>query len=313
MTSQALPLPWLEQPKAKFVELIKQQRLAHGQLVGLPQGYGGLLLAQSMARAALCSSLLSSGPCGFCKSCQLFEAGNHPDFYHLVADGKQIKVDQIRELSEKLQASAQQGGYRVALISQSERMNTAAANALLKTLEEPGAKTLLILQTDSPAKLMPTVISRCQKVEARVVGGQEVRQWLKQQLNAEEDIAWCLSVVGGPLPLLDAWHEGRYKHLLAMRKDWQLSLSSGHLCASLLTISEEQIVDALKILYLVLHQGLKRDREMSPFMRMDIVDLANQVMQQAHQLSLMASVNYTGLCQKFVLQYAKIVKCRSIS
>lgn len=306
-------LPWLTEPKVRFVEQVKQERLAHAQLIGLAEGYGGLALAQTMAQTALCQSLLSSGPCGFCKSCQLFEAGTHPDFYHLVADGKQIKVDQVRLLSEKLQASAQQGGYRVAIISQCERMNTAAANALLKTLEEPGARTLLLLQTETPMHLMPTIISRCQKVNIHLNANLDVNSWLKKELGIEQDISWCLSVVGGPLPLVTAWQDGTYPQLLQMRKDWQQSLSSGHLCASLLTISEEQIIDALKILYLVLHQKLKRDNQMSPFMRLELVKLADQVMQQAHQLSVMASVNYLGLCQKFVLQYGSIVKCESMS
>ncbi|MBO6226629.1 MAG: DNA polymerase III subunit, partial [Shewanella sp.] len=153
----AAQLPWLEGPRQAFLAQLTRQKMPHAQLVGIDSAYGGELLSVFMARAAMCLQPTPAGACGFCKSCQLFDAGNHPDFYHIAADGNQIKVDQIRELCTRLTATAQQSGMRVAIIHHSERLNSAAANALLKTLEEPGKDTLLILQSDTPARLMATV------------------------------------------------------------------------------------------------------------------------------------------------------------
>ena len=165
MTDYALSqLPWLHTPFERFAQLCNQNHHSHAQLLPVDEALGGYQLANEMAQMALCLNKTPEGACQQCKSCLLYQAGNHPDVHWVRKDGAQIKVDQIRELCQSLLHTAQQGGARVAVIENSERMNTAAANALLKTLEEPGDNTLLILQTDTPASLLPTITSRCQKI-----------------------------------------------------------------------------------------------------------------------------------------------------
>lgn len=304
-------LPWLEMPRLAFLAQLQSQHIPHAQLVGIDSAYGGELLSVFMARAAMCLQPTATGACGFCKSCQLFNAGNHPDFYQVTADGNQIKVDQIRELCSRLTATAQQSGRRVAVIHHSERLNSAAANALLKTLEEPGKDTLLILQSDMPACLMATISSRCQRIPFVIPTHQEIKQWLIEQCQIQDDITWCLSVVGGPLKLVESvLSEGtqpsRYQRLLQFRKDWRQSLSSGHLHASLLTINEQQIIDALKVLYLLLRQILLKNSHQNAFIQMQIGNLAAKIMETCHSLSTMPTVNFFGLCQGYVLEYRKI-------
>ena len=307
----AAQLPWLEGPRQAFLAQLTRQKMPHAQLVGIDSAYGGELLSVFMARAAMCLQPTSAGACGFCKSCQLFDAGNHPDFYHIAADGNQIKVDQIRELCTRLTATAQQSGMRVAIIHHSERLNSAAANALLKTLEEPGKDTLLILQSDTPARLMATVSSRCQRIPFVVPSREIIKNWLAQQCDIQEDVTWCLSVVGGPLKLAESLQseggqQSRYQSLLQFRKDWAQSLSSGHLCASLLTISEQQIIDVLKVLYLLIRQVLLKNSHQDAFIHAQLGNLAAKIMGMCHSLSTMPSVNYLALCQSYVLEYREI-------
>lgn len=306
-----LSLTWLDVPRQAFLTQLQTQKVPHAQLVGIDSAYGGELLSVFMARAAMCSQPIHTGGCGFCKSCQLFDAGNHPDFYQIEADGHQIKVDQIRELCSRLSATAQQSGRRVAIIHHSERLNSASANALLKTLEEPGKDTLLLLHSDTPARLMATISSRCQRLPFVVPSKTLIKNWLIQQCQIQEDVTWCLSVVGGPLKLAeslqsDGTHPSRYQTLLGFRKDWAQSLSSGHLCASLLIISEQQIIDALKVLYLLLRQILLKNGNQDAYVQAQIGNLAAKVMGMCHSLSAMPSVNYLGLCQSYVLEYREI-------
>ncbi|MCA1896606.1 MAG: DNA polymerase III subunit delta', partial [Shewanella putrefaciens] len=122
-----------------------------------------------------------------------------------------------------------------------------------------------------------------------------------------------LSVVGGPLKLAeslltDGTQSSRYQSLLQFRKDWAQSLSSGHLCASLLTVNEQQIIDALKVLYLLLRQILLKNSHQDAFIQAQVGNLAAKIMGMCHSLSTMPTVNYLGLCQSYVLEYREITK-----
>ncbi|WP_033539549.1 MULTISPECIES: DNA polymerase III subunit delta' [Shewanella] len=299
-------LPWLTEPTASFCHQLMTGQQGHAYLLGIHQGYGGMELAQTLAQAALCTATTTTGGCGVCKSCQLFAAGNHPDFYHLEADGNQIKVDQVRELCQKLTATAQQGGMRVAVLKNCERLNTAAANALLKTLEEPGKQTLLLLQSDTPSRLMATISSRCQRLHCQLPSRQEVQTWLNEQFSLERDVTWCLPVVGGPVELLSTLKDERYETLVSLRKAWIQSLSSGHLCANLTNINEKQVSDALKVLYVVLRQKLVKQKNADALINIKITKFAAEVMETYHSLSMMPNVNFMAVFQAFILEYQSL-------
>ena len=128
------------------------------------RGIGVERIATALAQRLLCTAELSKYACGSCKGCQLMLAGNHPDLINLepAEPGKAILIDQVRELCGPLSKTAQQGGWKVALISPAEAMNINASNALLKSLEEPQGKTLLILLSYRPSLVSATIRSRCQ-------------------------------------------------------------------------------------------------------------------------------------------------------
>ncbi|WP_394202060.1 DNA polymerase III subunit delta' [Shewanella waksmanii] len=298
--------PWLNDVSRHCFEQIVNQTLGHAYLLGLHSGYGAKDFIDSFAQAALCAAPTVNGACGQCKSCLLIAAGNHPDLYQVAADGNQIKVDQIRTLCQDLMATAQQGGRRVAVIQQSEKMNQAAANALLKTLEEPGEGTLLILQSSQPAHLLATISSRCQRLHIPLPSHADINHWLQQQVQVRQDTTWCLPVVGGPQDLADAITDGRYQTLIQLRKDWIESLSSGHLCANLMNIDEKQVSDAHKVLYLVLRQKLLKTPQIDALLAANIVELSTLVMKTCHELALMPNINALGLFQNYLARYNQL-------
>lgn len=301
-------IPWIDTVLSQFSDKLKYGLHGHAYLVGLDKGYGGDELVFGMAKALLCQKATPRGGCGFCKACLLFEANNHPDFYRIEADGHQIKVDQVRELCQQLTATAQQGGRRVAVLFNSERLNLAAANALLKTLEEPGKETVLLLQSDTPSRLMATISSRCQRVKVALPTPQVLRTWLTDSLGVQQDATWCLPVVGGPIALAQCIQAGQYDDLLVFRKAWAQSLAMGRLSTELMTLNESQALDAMSILYLVLKQKLVKQPDLDAIIRMKIVDLSADIMQQYHQLKLMPNINIPALFSGYIADYQQIVK-----
>ncbi|MGL4476483.1 MAG: DNA polymerase III subunit delta' [Shewanella sp.] len=300
-------LPWC-QPALVSLSAAKQQgKLPHALLLGLDAGFGAEGLMRHIAQMALCTNVQASGACGQCKSCQLQLAGNHPDFYEIYADGNQIKVDQIRGLCQSLTQTAQQAGFRVAIIFACERMNTAAANALLKTLEEPGAQTLLLLQTNRIGQLLPTIRSRCQRVLVQEPNRQQVRDWLSENMTLDSDPCWCLPIVGGPLALAQALTDGRYQQLLSLRQGWQQALSHGHINATLQGIIDKHMLDAIGVLYLVIRQSLLKNQQLTLVQRAALAELAGRLMRINQQLLSMPTINSLALCQDFVLEYKKVM------
>lgn len=299
-------IPWLSPVIDQFTQQVMAGANGHAYLIGMHQGYGAWSLTLALAKIALCLSPTPDGACGHCKACLLVAADSHPDLYSVEADGNQIKVDQIRTLCSSLTSTAQQGGRRVAIIKSSEKLNTAAANALLKTLEEPGRDTLIFLQTDTPSRLMATISSRCQRLHFQLPSPDTLRQWIAAQITCDHDVTWCLPAMGGPIELLSALQSERYQQLLVYRKGWIQSLSSGHLCASLTNIDEKQVSDALKVLYLVLRYKLVKQKNADALVNVKLVTFAGQVMETYHRLNTMPNVNVMAVFQAFILEYESL-------
>ena len=197
--------PWLEPYRLTVATALAQGRLPHALLItGLP-GLGKDALADAIVRQLLCAATtLEAGPCGSCAACAQINAGSHPDYINVrpEEDASVIKVDQIRQLSEKLSLSSHQGGYQVAVLNPAETMNLNAANSLLKTLEEPSDNTVLILISARPAQLPATVRSRCQQVRIEVPDSQAALDWLQEQGHGEAAQTYLQLAHGAPLEAL---------------------------------------------------------------------------------------------------------------
>jgi DNA polymerase-3 subunit delta' len=177
------PFPWQKASWERLVSAHRQDRLAHAYLLAGPPGVGKRAFAQRFAASLLCLEPdARSHPCGHCGGCLLMRAGSHPDFSLLVPEsGKtQIPIDAVRELSASLALAAHQGRYRVAVIFPAEAM-TQSANSLLKTLEEPGPGVILLLVSDRPLAVLPTLRSRCQRMDCPIPPEDQVRGWLQAE------------------------------------------------------------------------------------------------------------------------------------
>lgn len=168
--------PWLTSTYSKICRRAADQGLHHALLVTGQQGIGKQVFCTEVAKTLLCKSDQLAW-CGDCQSCHLFAAQSHPDFYQIESD-KQIGVDLIRTAIEKLNGMAQLSGNTVLIISKADSMTESAANALLKTLEEPTGNTFLLLETANPEKLLPTIMSRCEKVALANPDILTCQQWL---------------------------------------------------------------------------------------------------------------------------------------
>jgi DNA polymerase-3 subunit delta' len=159
-------------------------QLPHALLLAGPVGVGKLAFAKQFAHALLCEMPQADHTaCGRCRACIQIAADTHPDFALITPeeDSKAIKVDQIRQLIETISLASHHGGHRVTLVFPAEAMNTAAANSLLKTLEEPPAQNVMLLISHQPAVLPATIRSRCQRLDMPLPAPQQAIAWLQQQ------------------------------------------------------------------------------------------------------------------------------------
>jgi DNA polymerase-3 subunit delta' len=195
-------LPWLDDARARLREALAAQRLPHSLLLLSVPGLGAERLADWTTALLLCESP-GTRPCATCASCRLLRADSHPDAHaiRLEEDAQQIKVDQVRALIESLALKSYRGGFKVGVIEGAEALNANGANAFLKTLEEPGADTVLIMIARPNHRLPPTVASRCLRLVLRPPATEDGLAWLKRQ--AKPDQAWgaALALAGGA-PLL---------------------------------------------------------------------------------------------------------------
>jgi DNA polymerase-3 subunit delta' len=190
---------WISAEMASLAAAHAAGRLPHGLLIHEAPGAGGDWLAKWVARLVLCQS--AEAPCGTCQACQRVASAQHPDLVVLqpIEDSRQIRIEQVRELSEELSLTSHQGSYKVAIITPADALNRFAANALLKTLEEPPQRTLLILVVTQPSRLPATILSRSQRVRIRAPGRQEAVAWLEANRGAGDWNAVLEALGDGPM------------------------------------------------------------------------------------------------------------------
>ncbi len=191
----AIPLPWQTTQWQRLLKQFRQQQLAHAYLFSGASGTGKTLLASRFAQMLLCLAPEDDAPCGHCKQCQAGGGYAHPDILRIAPEegSRDIKVEQVRAITDFVARTSFAGSARVILVSMVHRMNISASNALLKTLEEPGKNTFLFLITDLPGYLSATIRSRCQRLQFPAPGLADSERWLNEQVTAEIDAAALLS------------------------------------------------------------------------------------------------------------------------
>lgn len=204
--------PWMLPAWDRLNRARTSNRLPHALLVAGPRGVGKRLLVEQLVRTLLCPGSRADGAaCGDCPDCLLMRAGSHPDLVRAGPDldskSGEIPIESIRELTDRATLTASRGGPILMVIDPADRMTTGAANALLKTLEEPPGPVLLCLVVEQPGRLPATVRSRCQMVTQGLPPRGEAAQWLVAQVQPPADesaIERALDLArGAPLRALD--------------------------------------------------------------------------------------------------------------
>ena len=155
---------------------IVQNRIAHAYLFCGPRGTGKTSIAKIFAEMLNCEDE-SNKPCGKCINCKMVQNGSHPDIIEIDAASNN-GVDEVRNLIDKVKYAPMQGKYKVYIIDEVHMMTTGAFNALLKTIEEPPAHVVFILATTEPNKVIPTIISRCQRFDFNKVSQKDIEKRL---------------------------------------------------------------------------------------------------------------------------------------
>ena len=243
-------LPWHAAPLRDLLR--RRERLPHAILVYGRRGIGKVEFARAMAQSLLCEAADTGVACGACAACGWFSQGNHPDFRELMPEvlsaddadneapvsaedkekkkSKQITVDQIRELANFMTLSTHRDGFRILLLHPAEALNANAANSLLKTLEEPPPRTLILLVTDQIGRLLATIRSRCQRLLLPAPDEATAVAWLHTQGIAEAEVA--LGQAGGAPLAAVAFADAQYQ---AQRKAFVQVLAAAdadHLAAA---------------------------------------------------------------------------------
>jgi DNA polymerase-3 subunit delta' len=203
-------LPWLKDPQQRMRTAFNAGRLPHSLLLLSAPGLGAEQLAQWITALALCESP-GERPCDACASCRLLRSDSHPDVHavRIEEDAQQIKIDQVRELIESLTLKSYRGGFKVGLIEGAEALNANGANAFLKTLEEPAARTVLIMIARPNHRLPATIASRCLRLTLRPPSAEVAIEWLQARAPAVASWNAALALAGGaPLLALQLDAEG---------------------------------------------------------------------------------------------------------
>jgi DNA polymerase-3 subunit delta' len=221
--------PWQERALQQLQSAWQAQRFPHAVLLQGAAGLGKRHLAAWIAAAVLCErSTAELRVCGTCGSCQLFKAHSHPDLWWIAPeeDKQQVSVDQIRAATTRLTQTSYRQGYKVAVVEPAHLMTVNAANGLLKTLEEPTPRSVLVLITSQPSLLLPTVRSRCQKVVVQGPTAPEALAWLQGETGGA--VSPQLLEFAGRAPLRAAeLADGRFDKLDSEMQHSMSQLASG--------------------------------------------------------------------------------------
>lgn len=216
--------PWMKATWSSTVQLLA--RLPHALLIHGPAGVGKLAMAQELVQLLLCEAPgTKTTACGRCEGCHWFTAGTHPDLRWVQPESyrnedgtgeddgprdrakaakpsAEIKVDDVRELGAFLNIGSHRAKRRIALIHPAESMNLHAANSLLKGLEEPPSGAMFILVSHRPARLLPTIRSRCVPIPVSLPDRKAAQSWLKAE-GVNEAPRWLAFSGGAPLRALE--------------------------------------------------------------------------------------------------------------
>lgn len=253
--------PWLRGPFEQILSQYQSGRGHHALLLHALPGMGDDALIYALSRWLMCQRPQGNKSCGQCRSCQLMQAGNHPDSYVIEPEkGKSsLGIDSIREITEKLYGHAQQGGAKVVWLKDAGLLTEAAANALLKTLEEPPANTWFFLGSREPARLPATLRSRCLYWYLTPPEESFSLAWLAREssLDSTQLRAALRLAAGAPAAALELLEPEHWKHRQALCEKLALACSSKDMLSLLPVLNHEEATRRIQWLSSLLLDALK--------------------------------------------------------
>jgi len=308
--SVAMHYPWQQDRWQQLALQIEQQRLPHALLLTGSKYIGKYQFALSLAQRLLCHAPVRGYSCGQCKSCHLVMSGGHPDNFKIEPEeeGKAIKIDLIRQLGEFVAKTSQQGGWKVIIISPAESMNINASNALLKSLEEPGPNTLLILVCNEPSRLSATIRSRCRMVKFPVPSISKVRPWLAQVAGQNEDIEQLLRYSNGcpllALQLLETDLLERRRKFVGLIDD----LSEHRISALIVAEACQENDSPMMVDWLYSHLALMIKSGKKGVSKRLVFRYMDTLMQAKRQMQSTANTNIQLLWEELLLNWQQLFK-----
>lgn len=262
--------PWLNESYRQLITAYQQGRGHHALLLHSLPGNGADALCYGISRWLICQNTDDLKSCGECHSCQLMLAGTHPDYHILEAEkGKaSVSVEAVRKLTETLSNHAQQNGAKVVYIPQTEALTDAAANALLKTLEEPTKNTYFLLGCEKRENLLATLRSRCLSTFLSPPELQTALYWLQKQLPnvSHHDALTALKLCqGAPIAAMTLLQPEHWQQRNALCEGLANALQQGDMLALLPAINHDKVIDVIGWLLGLLADSMKLQQQASQF------------------------------------------------
>lgn len=297
--------PWLRPAYEQLIAGYQAGRGHHALLVQALPGMGEDALIYAITRYLMCQRPDGQKSCGQCHSCQLMQAGTHPDFYHVEPEkGKSsLGVDAVRTISEKLYEHARLGGARVVWINDVALLTDAASNALLKTLEEPPENTWFFMACHEPARLLATLRSRCRLWHLAPPAEGWSLAWLQREVTVSQEAALAaLRLSGGaPAAALELLEHKRQALRTALTSALDEALTQGDWLAMLPALHHDNAPAALHWLATLLLDALKCQQRISQLTNADAWPLVNRLAQQLSAARLQAIAHDACACREQLL------------
>lgn len=297
--------PWLRPSFEQLVAGYQAGRGHHALLLQALPGMGGEALIYALCRYLMCRQPQGNKSCGQCHSCQLMQAGTHPDYYTLAPEkGKSaLGIDAVRDVNEKLYERSRLGGAKVVWTGDAALLTDAAANALLKTLEEPPENTWFFLASQEPARLLATLRSRCRLHHLAPPSESYGLAWLEREVTMPQEAllsALRLSA-NAPAAALDLLQESHWASRQQLIQTLAGVLSSGDWLALLPILNHEQAAVRLHWLASLLLDAQKRQQGITLVSNPDAWTLVNQLAQTLPAARLQAIARDVSACRDQLL------------
>lgn len=291
--------PWLRPHFEQLIGSYQAGRGHHALLIQALPGMGDDALIYAITRFLMCQQPEGHKSCGKCRGCQLMQAGTHPDYYTLEPEkGKStLGIDAVREVSEKLYEHARLGGAKVVWLKDAAILTEAAANALLKTLEEPPEKTWFFLSCREPGRLLATLRSRCRLHHLAAPQEAWSLTWLSREVTASQEamLAALRLSSGAPAAALALLQKDVWSQREALCRVVETALDSGDWLSVLPALNSDQAAERLHWLAALLLDSLKLQQGATLLSNPDVWPLVNTLANRLSGTSLRAILH--EVCQ----------------